>query len=296
MTKVSIITINYNGYRETSELLDSVKASLRQRTYHYEMIVVDNASTGMDTARLEKEYPWVKLVKSDRNLGFSGGNNLGVKYAGGDYYLFINNDVTFDSDIIEPLLARFARGEEIGAISPSIYDFETHRLIFSGVRPLGKFLIRINYTEEEAQSGEIPLAIGTAVIVRKKVYDQTGGWPELYFLYEEELDWSLNIGRCGYTIWYEKEAAIYHKGSMTTGKESLLQQYYLTRNRLLLYKRNLSGFYRVTSIAFYLFIAFPQLYLKWIQTGKPHLIKPSLEGIADFFRGKFGYSSRNFQR
>lgn len=296
MTKVSIITINYNGYRETAELLDSVKASLKQHSYRYEMIVVDNASATDDAARLEKEYPWVKVVKSDRNLGFSGGNNLGVKHAGGDYYLFINNDVTFDTDMIEPLLACFARSEKIGAVSPSIYDSETHRLIFSGVRPLGKFLIRINYIEEEAESQEIPLAIGTAVMVRKKVYDQTGGWPELYFLYEEELDWSLNIVRCGYTIWYEKDSAIYHKGSMTTGKESLLQQYYLTRNRLLLYKRNLTGFRRVASIAFYLLIAFPQLYLKRIQTGKTHLIKPSLEGILDFFRGKVGYSSRNFQR
>ncbi len=296
MTTVSIITINYNGYCETAEFLNSVKASLKQQTYRYEMIVVDNASTKPDAARLEKEFPWVKLVKSDRNLGFSGGNNLGVKHAEGDYYLFINNDVTFDSDIIEPLLARFAQSEILGAVSPSIYDFITRKLIFSGVRPLGKFLIRINYTEEEAESQEIPLAIGTAVMVRKKVYEQTGGWPELYFLYEEELDWSLNIARCGYTIWYEKDAVIYHKGAMTTGKESLLQQYYLTRNRLLLYKRNLSGFYRVASIAFYLFIAFPQLYVKRIQTGKTHLIKPSLQGIADFFRGKFGYSSRNFQR
>lgn len=296
MTKVSIITINYNGYRETAEFLDSAKASLSQNSYQYEMIVVDNASTHDDANRLEKEYPWIKLVRSERNLGFSGGNNLGAKHAMGDFYLFINNDVTFNSDMIEPLLARFAQDAKIGAISPSIYDFETNKLIFSGVRPLGKFMIRINYTEDESVSQEIPLAIGTAVIVRKTTYDQTGGWPEPYFLYEEELDWSLNIRRCGFTIWYEKESAVYHKGSMTTGKESLLQQYYLTRNRLLLYQRNLSGLYRAVSILYYLFIAFPQLYIKQIGAGKSYLIKPSLEGIWDFFRGKFGYSSRNFQR
>lgn len=296
MKTVSIITINYNSCRETEEFLDCIKYYLKQQNYVYEVIVVDNASKSDDANCLERKYPWVKVVRSKRNLGFSGGNNLGVKYSKGDYCLFINNDVVFTNDFIEPLLERLESDERIGAVCPSIYDYSTKELVFSGVRPLGKFMIRIHFERRRSDdSREIALAVGTAVMAKQEVCEVTGGWPELFFLYEEELDWSLSIRKSGFSIWYEKKAFVYHKGSMSTGKDSPLQSYYLTRNRLLLYKRNLKGIYKIISILNYLFISLPQNYWGLLYSHRQHLIKFSLLGVYDFFRGAYGMSDRVFK-
>lgn len=86
---ISIITINYNSYSETFELLDSLKKYLSGNNYDYEVIVVDNASMGDDYYLIKEKYTWVKVVRSNENLGFSGGNNLGIVAARGKYFFLL---------------------------------------------------------------------------------------------------------------------------------------------------------------------------------------------------------------
>lgn len=171
-----------------------------------------------------------------------------------------------------------------------ILDFDTHKIIYAGSKPLGKYLIRIHYYDDNVsayKSFRIPYAPGTAMLVKKDVVDRVGPWPEIYFLYEEELDWCLNIGRHGYEIWYESDASIYHKGSITTGKNSPLVQYYTTRNRLLIFNRNLKGWYKYCSIIFTLGVSIPQRCLKYFVNQRYSLIRATLLGGVDFLRGIF---------
>jgi GT2 family glycosyltransferase len=290
MAHVSIITINYNGYAETAELLDSLKKHLSGKGYSYEVVVVDNGSSGNDIDLLNAAFPRIKTIHSRKNLGFSGGNNLGIRHSSGDYYLFLNNDTVIDSDIILPLLQRFDENEKIGVVTPKILDFLTKRIIYAGSKPLGKYMIRIHYyTDIESSQKKIPVpyAPGTALLVKREVVEKAGMWPELYFLYEEELDWSLSILKAGYEIWYDSNACIYHKGAMSTGKESPLVHYYTTRNRLLIYKRNLKGWYKFGSIFFTISISIPQRCLKFLLRGQYPLVKATLYGLLDFIKGTF---------
>jgi len=290
MTLISIITINYNGYSDTVELLNSLRAHLSGKGYAYEVIVVDNNSAGNDANLLTANFPWVKVIHSPNNTGFSGGNNLGIINSQGDYYLFINNDVVIDSDIIIPLLNRFNINSNIGVVTPKILDYSTKRIIFAGAKPLGKYMIRIHYFTDIESSHNcfpIPYAHGSAMMVRKEVVTKAGMWPEIFFLYDEELDWGLSISKAGYEIWYDSNASVYHKSAMTTGKNSPLVHYYLTRNRLLIFKRNLKGWHKYCSTIFTICVSIPQRCLIFLFNRQYTLAKATLYGLFDFIKGSF---------
>jgi GT2 family glycosyltransferase len=297
MDYISIITINYNGYSETAELLFSLKEHLKCEGYAYEVIVVDNNSKGNDVELLKTNFPWAKIIESKENRGFSGGNNLGIIHSNGNYCFFINNDVLIDSDIIKPLLYRFSQNNNIAVVSPKILEYETKKIIFAGSKPLGKYMIRIHYYDDNIsanQSFPIVLAPGTAMLVKKNIIDDVGLWPELFFLYEEELDWCLSIVRKGYEIWYDSGALIYHKRAMSTGKNSALVSYYSTRNRLLIYKRNLKGWHKYVSILFVILISIPQRCLKLSFEKRFDLMSATFCGLSDFLRGRFYIREKPF--
>lgn len=293
--KISIITINYKGIKETKELLYSLQDNLTSKDYEYEVIVVDNASKGNDVVLLKEEFPWVILVESLENLGFSGGNNLGLEKAKGDYVLFINNDTIIKSDIILPLLNRIIVSPLIGVVSPKILDYSTNEILFSGVKPLDKYLLHIHFYTEERSPSRIPYAHGAALFTRRDIINKIGGWPEIFFLYEEELDLCLNISRLGYEIWYEPRAIVYHKGSMTTGKRSSLSDYFSTRNRLLVCKRNLCGFNKYCAIFCLIFFMYPHKCIKMLFAKQYNLILATINGVIDFSIGAF-YKGRVYKK
>ena len=119
MKKVSIITINYNGYKDTCELIDSLEQIENQ--IDYELIVVDNFANDEEGLRLkEKENLKLKVICSNENLGFAGGNNLGLRKAEGEYIIFINNDIVIKEPFIQKLIDTYENNNEIGLISPKI--------------------------------------------------------------------------------------------------------------------------------------------------------------------------------
>ena len=114
---VSIITVNYNGWKDTCDLI----ASLKQfETYPYEVIVVDNASCGDDVKQIRLAYPDVIVLSSERNLGFAGGNNLGYQYAKGDYIFFLNNDMVVKEPMLAPMVAKLKNDDYAGVFDVGI--------------------------------------------------------------------------------------------------------------------------------------------------------------------------------
>jgi GT2 family glycosyltransferase len=240
---ISIITVNYRQEAVTCALLDSI---LNNSYKNIEVIVVDNGSIKDCCAEFQQHYPLVKTIISLENLGFAGGNNLGIKAAIGNFLFFVNNDTVFTEGLIENLLSRFEKEESIGAVSPKIRYHATPNMIqYAGFTQMNDLTGR-NKTigKNELDTGQYdkafatPYAHGAAMMVSKKVIDNAGMMPEQFFLYYEELDWCCRIRDAGFEIWYEPKAVIYHKESMSVGKLSPIKVYYQNRNRLLFMKRN----------------------------------------------------------
>ena len=242
-------------------------ASLRQATYpRLEIIVVDNASPTDDPDAITAQFPEVVLLKSGRNLGFAGGNNLGIAQATGDYLLLLNNDTEVAPDFLEPLVRLFEQTPSAGIASPKIIYYGTDNLIqyagSLGINPwTGRSITVGNLETDQGQhnhSRPTALADGAAMLVPRRVLEAVGPMPEVYFLYYEELDWCESIKRAGYSCHYVADSTVYHKESVSVGKVSVLKTYYLNRNRLLFIRRNFRGWSRWTSTLVFLAAALPK--------------------------------------
>ena len=241
---LSIITINYNGLKDTCALIESIPFNDKM-----EVIIVDNASENNEAEQISNRFPDVKVIKSDKNLGFAGGNNLGIKASKGKFLFLVNNDTYFEDFNIQALIDRLNSDPNIGIVCPKIkFAWPPQPIQFAGYTPLSNITIRnqaIGFGEEDHGQYETasptPYAHGAAMLIKRKAIDKVGLMPECYFLYYEELDWSMMFTRAGYQIWYEPKCTIFHKESQATGQNSPLRTYYITRNRLRLVKRNYQG-------------------------------------------------------
>ena len=283
--KLSIITVNYNGLQDTCELIDSITF-----TDDTEVIVVDNASKRNEASVIQERYPQIKVIKSEQNLGFAGGNNIGIKQAKGKYLFLVNNDAVFKDYNIQALIDRIESSSSIGIVCPKIrFDWGNHPIQFAGYTPLSKITIRnqaIGFGEEDNGQYETahptPYAHGAAMLIKREAIEKVGLMPECFFLYYEELDWSMMFTNAGYEIWYEPACTIYHKESQSTGRNSKLRAYYLTRNRLLFIKRNRQGVTRYLSYIYLIGIVIPRDITKYLLQRKFSLTIPILRGLKDF--------------
>ena len=283
--ELSIITVNYNGLNDTCALIDSIPFN-----EDMEVIVVDNGSIKNEASILQNRYPHITAIRSNQNLGFAGGNNLGIKTAKGKYLYLINNDTVFKDFNPQVLIKRLKSSQKIGMVCPKIrFAWDDNPIQFAGYTPLSPITIRnraIGFGEEDKGQYDMPhqtpYAHGAAMMLKREVVDKAGLMPECYFLYYEELDWSMMLTRAGYEIWYDPASTIYHKESRSTGQNSPLRTYYITRNRLLLVKRNWSGFSKYISYCYLIVIVAIRDILKYTLQGKFSLTSAVLKGIFNF--------------
>ena len=292
--QLSIITVNYNGLKDTCELIDTLPID----EYSLEVIVVDNGSKVDEAAEIKKRYPQVIAVRSKQNLGFAGGNNLGIKEANGKYLYFINNDTLLyrrenreiAKNSLQVLIDRLESSEKIGVVCPKIYFSWEEKLIqFAGYTPLSRITIRnraLGCGEKDKGQYDTPhptpYAHGAAMMVKRETIEKAGTMPECYFLYYEELDWSMMMRRAGYDIWYEPAATIYHKESQSTGQNSPLRTFYITRNRLLYVKRNVDNIEKYISYIYLICIVAVKDMFKYILKGRSDLARAVFKGVCSF--------------
>ena len=258
-----------------------------------EVIVVDNASKGDEASIIEQRYPQITVIRSKVNLGFAGGNNLGIQAAHGKYLFFINNDTLLkpQTSDIRHLTNRLESSPKIGMVCPKIrFAWGNNPIQYAGYTPLSKITLRnsaIGCGEEDHGQYDIahptPYAHGAAMMIKWEVIDKAGLMPECFFLYYEELDWSMMIRRAGYEIWYEPACTIYHKESQATGQNSPLKSYYMTRNRLLFAKRNISSPQKYLTYSYLIGIVAIRDILKSLLSQRQDLVKATLKGLRDFF-------------
>lgn len=292
--EISFIVVNYNGIQNTIELLDSIELNLK--SISYEVIVVDNGSSVDEAALLSEEFLQYKIIRSEKNLGFSGGNNLGIKASSGRYIMLINNDTLLCDNSICELVKMLEEDSSIGAVSPKIYFMSPPNTIqYAGFTELTKITLRnraIGYNELDTgqydTSAETASTHGAAMMIKREVIDTVGYMSEIYFLYYEELDWCARMREYGYRLMYQPAALVIHKDSQSTGNDSYLKRYYMTRNRLLFAHRNRRGFVRFLAITYQLLVADQKLLLLSIFKLRRDLALATLKGVRDYFRLNFG--------
>ncbi|NSL86691.1 glycosyltransferase family 2 protein [Chitinophaga sp. Mgbs1] len=280
---VSIITVNYNNTGVTAELL----LSLNNITYsNLEVIVVDNASEEDPSITLTAIRKDVKVLRSRINRGFAGGNNLGIREASGEYFFLVNNDTEFTEGLIEGLLEVFRQHRDAGVVSPKFhYFFHPGTIEYAGYQEVDHWTGRnsmIGCREQDNgqydELKETPYAHGGGMMIAAKALRKVGLMPELYFLYYEEFDWCEMFKRKGYKIYYQYKSLIYHKESMTTGKNSVLKTYYITRNRILFMRRNMKGAALFIFLVYFTFLTIPKNTLQF-------LLKRELSHLKAFWSG-----------
>lgn len=292
---VSIITINYNGYKDTCQLIDSLRL---YEDYQYEIIVVDNNSPNRDGLRLKETYPDLTIICSDTNLGFSGGNNLGYKYAKGEYILYMNNDMTITGPFLKILVKRSQSGKQIGLVSPKIkYEHHPDTIQYAGYTPMHPIrisnnLIGVNQKDEGQYDLPSPTAYahGACMLTSREVIEKVGMMTEIYFLFYEEIDWSIQLKRAGYEIWYEPGACVLHKESMTAKRGTPLRLYYLTRSRLLFTRKNSTFFIRITAILYQLLVVIPKNIVLYSVHGDKNMLISFIKGSFHGFTNKIKYN------
>ena len=286
MKEISIITINFNGLSDTCALMETIPFN-----DNLEVIVVDNASQNQEADTISKRFPQVKVIKSEKNLGFAGGNNLGIRAAKGKYIFLINNDTIFKNFNIQALIKKLESSPKIAVVCPKIrFSWGNHPIQFAGYTPLSKITVRnqaIGFGEEDHGQYDTPhltpYAHGAAMLVKREALEKVGLMPECFFLYYEELDWSMMFTRAGYEIWYDPACTVYHKESRATGQHSPLRTYYIVRNRLLLVKRNWRGVTKFLAYAYLLGVVGVRDILKYALSGKWKLLKATTNGLCDFY-------------
>lgn len=275
MKTVSIITVNFNQPLVTEALLLSIKA--RSSYPALEVIVVDNGSSVNPVPEWEKKYPDVIFIRSERNRGFAGGNNLGIRQATGDYFFLVNNDTEFTENLVEKLLQTLENNPVIGVISPKIHYFDHPGMLqYAGYTPMNYYTARnlcigqfeMDEGQYDQQSGRTGYAHGAAIMLRREVVEKAGLMAENYFLYYEELDWCDRIRRSGYEIHVDLKALILHKESVSVGKNTALKEYFMNRNRILFVRKNAPTGIFILFCCYFLLAVVPRNVLQYCRDRK----------------------------
>lgn len=244
---VYIVIVNYNGYEDTLECVDSID----KITYsNYRIIIVDNGSTNNSYQILkDKCSSDIILISSDQNLGFAGGNNIGIRRAlelGAEYVLLLNNDTVVEKDFLEPLVERAKKSTNIAAVGGKINYFSEKDTIWYAGAKLNSFTALTKHIgvgkkdvgKKYNISCQTKYVVGCLMLVPRKIFEAIGFMEEDYFLYYEELDWNIRMIKAGYELWYEPKSIIYHKVSAETKKLNDIVGYYYERNSYFFVMRN----------------------------------------------------------
>ena len=279
MILISIITVNFHQPEVTLALLKSI--NLHHSKTNIEIILVDNGCAEDNEAYFKAHRHDLVYIRSELNLGFAGGNNLGIQQAKGDYLFLINNDTEITQGLIDQLLQTLEDNPQAGIISPKINYFEDKKMIqYAGFTPMNYYTCRnscIGQFQHDAGQyddiiGPTGYVHGAAMMIRRETLNKSGLMAENFFLYYEEVDWCERIKKGGYQIWINTNALIYHKESISVGKNSALKEFFMNRNRILLVRRNAKLQQRLVFYLYFIFFVTPRNIIRYLASGTPHFI------------------------
>jgi len=287
MKRTSIISVNFNQPAVTVDFLKSIQ--LHTSPSEVELILVDNGSAEDHRADFLAAYPGLIYIRSEQNLGFAGGNNLGINKASGDYLLLLNNDTEITANLIPVLSNELERNPDIGLVSPLLLYYDAPEVIqYAGFSEMNYLTCRnsviggmeLNEGQYDGESRETAFCHGAAMMCRRADLETVGLMEDQFFLYYEELDWCEKFKRAGKKIWFTGRTYVFHKESMSVGKESRIKTYFMTRNRMLFIRRNTGLLNTLLFSIYYIGLACPKQVFLYLKKGRRDLIKWVFLGIS----------------
>jgi GT2 family glycosyltransferase len=240
-SKVVVLVLSYNG----KHLLEEALSSYLKCDYpNYELVVIDNGSRDGTRDFVGNRFRRVKVIRAEKNLGYSGGLNLGLDYAfnstDAEFVLISNNDVKIDKNAISELVKIAKTDKKIGFVTGKVYYYERPNVL----QTVGKHADPVRWNGDHIGNREEDIGQYDTVsdrffiddiytLVSRDMYKSTGGYDTTFFLESEEYDWQARAKKLGYKIMYTPYAKLWHKESMTIGKDSGLKAYYDARNPML---------------------------------------------------------------
>ena len=257
--KVSIVILNWNGLNDTVVCLESLK----KITYpNYNIIVVDNGSAGNDAREIKTRFGnYIFLIENDKNYGYTGGVNIGIKYAlnnlAADYILLLNNDTIVDPEFLTKMVELAETDKSIGIVGPKVFQFsDTITKIRLWISFIGIKQIDL-WKFKNPDKGEI---VGCCQLTKNDVIKKVGFLDESFFCYFEETDFETRARAAGYKIVNTPAARIWHKGGHTSQKVSGLHIYFCSRNKIRFMKKHARGWqyrwFMMYNLFFYFELAF----------------------------------------
>jgi len=294
--QVMIVILNWNGLGDTLECLES----LSRLDYPAHTVVVDNGSTDGSPVVIRGRFPSATIIENDENLGFTGGNNVGLRLAleqGADYALLLNNDTEVAPDFLRLMVEAAEADPKIGIAGPTICYYDQPQVVWSaggGIdwRRGRTWMMGLNECDAGQFCGgprQVDFVTGCALLVKRAVLEQVGLLDERFFTYYEETEWCVRARRAGFKIVHMPRAKVWHKIPLDARESSPSVHYYMTRNRLLFLKITGAGLraWLYTLIADYLrtlvsWSVRPRWRHKWLQR------KVMLQAIGDTCRRRWG--------
>ena len=266
-SSVSIVIPHWNNVDVLSECLESISKTDFE---NFETIVVDNASTDNSVASVRSNYPNVKLIENDKNYGYAGGCNIGAEAASGDFLIFLNNDTVQEKDWISNLIKTINSDDKIAAVQPKILNYYDRNVFdYAGGSgghmdiycfPFARGRIFSFQENDEGQYNNKEKCFwssGTCFMVRRELFQKSGGFDESFFAHMEEIDLCWRLYAMGFEVWVEPDSVVYHKNALTLPMYSHKKYYFNHRNSLLM----LLGNYSIKNI---FLIGIPRLILEKI--------------------------------
>ncbi|HEB01512.1 MAG TPA: glycosyltransferase family 2 protein [Candidatus Portnoybacteria bacterium] len=290
--KVTIIILNWNNWPDTLKCLESIK---KINYPNYQVILVDNGSE----EKIEVENPKLKVIYNEENLGFTGGNNIGIKEAldrQTDYILLLNNDTIVEPDFLKELVKVGESDSRFGILGPQIYFFNQPQKIWFAGGKLNWLKTKGTHLDlGKVESGHpapkpkiVDYITGCCLLVKSEVVKKIGLMDEKYFLYYEDTDWNLKAQKAGYLSVLVPQSKIWHKASQSAKEGSANYIYYHSRNGLLLAKNHGPFFIRLMATLGSFWILKKQVAKYLFFPKKRDWAKAVIRGIGDFYLGRFG--------
>lgn len=282
---VYFVILNYNNPNDTIATIEEVE---KINYKNFKIVIVDNYSMDNSEAVLKQRFPQHIFIQTGANLGYAGGNNMGMKRAkveNADFICILNNDVITHPDFLQILLDYMVKHPNIGVVGPRVCEFNDPQIVQSTGAMInfntGRVNVLNNRVHEDKVKGEIipcDYVGGACMLFNTKILDEVGYIPEDYFLFYEETEWCLNIKNKGYEVICNCNAKVVHKGSASINQISGLSEYFMYRNVVLFMKRNAN--------IKQLFIFYPYLILYAVYRGV--IKKDGLKYAKYFYHGLTG--------
>ncbi|WP_172278534.1 glycosyltransferase family 2 protein [Chryseobacterium sp. LAM-KRS1] len=246
--KLAVVILNWNG----QDWLEKFLPGVVRFSADADIYVIDNLSTDNSIDYLKSQFPTVKIIYNDRNYGFAGGYNVGLKNIRADYYCLLNSDVEVTENWITPVLDLFERDPEIVVIQPKVLSYQNKKYFeFAGAA--GGLIDNLGYPycrgrvfddveEDKGQyndEAEIFWASGCCFFIRSKDFQEQNGFDERFFAHQEEIDLCWRLINTGKKIYYTGKSTVYHVGGGTLNKQSPQKTYLNIRNNLSMMLKNL---------------------------------------------------------